>query len=59
MEQQICQALQRYRNGAVGMRGAADMAGLSTAEMMAEANDRKILSNHEEGDLADDVAALR
>ncbi len=52
-------ALQRYQDGEVGMRGAADLAGLSIAEMMAEANERGILSNYDEADLTDDVDALR
>ena len=52
-------ALQRYQDGDLGMRGAADLAGLTIAEMMAAANDRNVLSNYEEADLADDVDALR
>jgi predicted HTH domain antitoxin len=52
-------ALQRYQDGEVGMRGAADIADLSIAEMMTEANDRGILSNYDEADLASDVDALR
>jgi hypothetical protein len=36
-----------------------DPAGLSVAEMMAEANDRNVLSNYDEADLEDDVDALR
>jgi len=41
------------------MRGAADLAGLSIAEMMAEANERGVLSNYDEADMTDDVDALR
>ena len=41
------------------MRGAAELAGLTVSEMMAEANDRGVLSNYDEVDLADDVDALR
>ena len=52
-------ALQRYQEGDVGMRGAADLAGITITEMMAEANDRNVLSNYDEADLADDVDALR
>lgn len=52
-------ALQRYQDGEVGMRGAADLAGVSIAEMMAEANERGVLSNYDEADVADDVDALR
>ena len=52
-------ALQRYQDGEVGMRGAADIAGLSIAEMMAEANERGVLSNYDEVDLERDVDALR
>ncbi|EMA11332.1 MULTISPECIES: UPF0175 family protein [Haloarcula] len=58
-EELIRVALQRYQEGDVGMRGAAELAGLTIAEMMAEANDRGVLSNYDEADLADDVDALR
>lgn len=58
-EELIRVALQRYRDGAVGMRGAADIAGLSIAEMMREANERGVMSNYDESDLASDVDALR
>jgi predicted HTH domain antitoxin len=58
-EELIRAALQRYRDGEVGMRGAADIAGLPIAEMMAEANDRGVMTNYDEADLADDVDALR
>jgi len=58
-EELIRIALQRYRDGDVGMRGAAELAGLSIAEMMVEANDRGVLSNYDEVDLEDDVEALR
>lgn len=52
-------ALEQYREGEVGMRGAAELAGLSIAEMMAEANERDVLLNYDEADLASDVEALR
>jgi len=52
-------ALQRYQDGDVGMRGAADLAGVTIAEMMAEANERGVLANYDDADLADDVDALR
>lgn len=58
-EELVRLALQRYSDGEVGMRGAADLAGLTIAEMMAEANERDVLSNYDEVDLADDVDALR
>jgi predicted HTH domain antitoxin len=58
-EELIQVALQRYQDGEVGMRGAAELAGLTIAEMMAEANDRGVLSNYDEVDLTDDVDALR
>jgi len=58
-EELIRLALQRYQDGEVGMRGAAELAGVTIAEMMAEANDRGVLSNYDEADLADDVDALR
>lgn len=58
-EELIRIALQRYREGEVGMRGAAEIAGLTIAEMMHEANERGVLSNYDEADLEDDVDALR
>jgi predicted HTH domain antitoxin len=58
-EELIRVALQRYREGEVGMRGAAELAGLTIAEMMAEANDRDVLANYDEADLADEVDALQ
>jgi len=58
-EELIRVALQRYQDGEVGMRGAAELAGLTIAEMMAEANDRGVLANYDEADLAADVEALR
>jgi predicted HTH domain antitoxin len=51
-------ALQRYQDGEVGMRGAADLAGVTIAEMMHEANERGVLSNYDEADLESDVEAL-
>jgi len=41
------------------MRGAAEQAGVTVTEMMAEANDRDVLANYDEADLADDVDTLR
>lgn len=58
-EELIRTALQQYQDGELGMRGAANLAGLTIGEMMAEANERNILSNYDEADLADDVDALR
>lgn len=58
-EELIRIALQRYQNGDVGMRGPGELAGLTIAEMMYEANARGVLSNYDEGDLADDLNALR
>lgn len=58
-EELIRIALDRYQSGNVGMRGAADIAGLSIAEMMAEANERGVLSNYDEADIESDVDALR
>lgn len=59
LEELIRVALQRYRSGEVGIRGAAEIAGLTIAEMMHEANERGVLSNYDEADLDDDVDALR
>lgn len=58
-EELIRIALRRYRGGEVGMRGAADLAGVSITEMMREANDRGVVSNYDEVDLESDVEALR
>ena len=52
-------ALQKYQDGEVGMRGAARIAGLTVADMMAEANERGVLLNYDEADLEGDVEALR
>jgi predicted HTH domain antitoxin len=52
-------ALQRYSEGDVGMRGAAQIAGLTIAEMMDEASDRGVLTNYDDTELAGDVEALR
>lgn len=52
-------ALQRYQEGELGMRGAADLAGVTIGQMMDEANERGVLTNYDEADLADDVDALR
>ncbi|MDZ7687250.1 MAG: UPF0175 family protein [Halobacteriales archaeon] len=51
-------ALRRYREGEVGMRGAAELSGTTVAEMMAEANERGVLSNYDEADLESDVESL-
>lgn len=58
-EELIRVALDRYRDGDVGMRGAADLVGIPIAEMMHEANARGVLANYDEADLAGDVDALR
>ncbi len=58
-EELIKLALERYREGDVGMRGAAEIAGLSISEMMREAYDRGVLLNYDEADLESDVDALR
>lgn len=58
-EELIRIALERYREGEVGMRGAADIANVSISRMMHEANERGVLSNYDEADLETDVDALR
>ncbi len=58
-EELVRLALERYREGEVGMRGAATIAGLTVAEMMREANERGVVANYDEADLAEDVDALR
>lgn len=57
-EELIRVALQRYRDGEVGMRGAAKIASLTIAEMMHEANERDVLVNYDEADLDGDVEVL-
>lgn len=57
-EELIRIALDRYQAGEVGMRGAAEIAGLSIGEMLREANERNVLSNYDEADLEADVDAL-
>ena len=52
-------ALERYREGKLGMRRAADLADVTIAEMMAEANDRGVVANLDENELGADVDALR
>lgn len=52
-------ALQQYRDGEVGMRGAAKIAELTIAEMMHEANERDVLLNYDETDLEADIENLR
>jgi len=51
-------ALQRYQEGEIGMRDAAELVGTTVSEMMAEANDRGVLSNYDETDLESDVESL-
>lgn len=58
-EELVRVALQRYRDGEVGMRGAARIAGLTISEIMYEANERGVLTNYDEADLEADVDALR
>lgn len=58
-EELIRIALERYREGEVGMRGAAEIADVSIAQLMAEANDRNVLVNYDDADLEADVDALR
>ena len=57
-EELVRVALRRYQEGEIGMRGAAELAGTTVAEMMAEANERGVLSNYDEADLESDVESL-
>lgn len=57
-EELIRVALQRYQDGEVGVRGAAEIAGLTISEMMAEANEHGVQSNYDEADLERDVIEL-
>jgi predicted HTH domain antitoxin len=57
-EELIRLALEKYQDGEVGMRGAADVAGLTVAEMMSEANERGVLLNYDEADLESDAENL-
>ena len=52
-------ALERYRNGEVGMRGAAELADRTIGETMAAANDRDVLSTVDETALERDLRVLR
>lgn len=58
-EELLRTGLERYRDGEVGMRDAAALAGLSIAEAMAAANERGVRTNYDAAELADDVEALR
>jgi len=51
-------ALRRYQEGEIGMRDAAEIAGITVAEMMAEANERNVLTNYDEADLEADMESL-
>lgn len=52
-------ALDRYRDGELGMRGAANVAGTTIVDLLGEANDRDVLKNDDETRLSGDVEALR
>lgn len=41
------------------MRGVAEIADVSIAQLMAEANERNVLTNYDDADLEADVDALR
>lgn len=58
-EELIRVALQRYQEGDVGMRGAAEIAGVTISKMMTEANQRGVMLNYDEADLVKDVDSLR
>jgi predicted HTH domain antitoxin len=47
--------LQRYQEGEIGVRDAAELADTTISEMMAEANERGVLSNYDETNLESDV----
>lgn len=51
-------ALRKYQEGGIGMRGAAEIADTTVADMMAEANERGVLSNYDEAELESDVESL-
>lgn len=57
-DQRLQKALSRYEDGAVGMRGAAEIAGLTIAEMTHEANERGVMMQYHEADREDDADAL-
>jgi len=57
-EELVRVALRRYQEGEIGMRDAAELADKTVAEMMAEANERGVLSNYDEADLESDVESL-
>ena len=57
-EELVRVALRRYQEGEIGMREAAEIAGTTVAEMMAEANERGVLINYDEAALESDVESL-
>jgi len=57
-EELVRVALRRYQEGEIGMRDAAEIAGTTVSEMMAEANERGVLTNYDEADLESDVESL-
>lgn len=57
-EELIRIALQRYQEGEIGMRDAAELTDMTISEIMAEANERGVLSNYDEADLESDVESL-
>lgn len=57
-EELVRVALRRYQEGEIGMRDAAEIAGTTVTEMMAEANERGVLTNYDEADLESDIESL-
>jgi predicted HTH domain antitoxin len=57
-EELVRVALRKYQEGEIGMRGAAEIADTTVADMMAEANERGVLSNYDEAELESDVESL-
>ena len=57
-EELVRVALRKYQEGEIGMRGAAEVADTTVADMMAEANERGVLSNYDEAELESDVESL-
>lgn len=58
-DDEIAEALERYREGEIGLREAAEAAGSTIGEMMEEAQQRGVLSNLDADELAEDRDALR
>jgi predicted HTH domain antitoxin len=58
-EERLRVAIERYKDGVVGLRGAADITDRSIGETMRAANERGVTLDYDEAELAADVDPLR